>query len=83
MGKLDGKVALITGGAFGNGRAMALRFAQEGAAVVLGDVDEKRLAESVALVREQGGRVSAQRCDVAQKSDIDALVKQASSQGIQ
>jgi NAD(P)-dependent dehydrogenase (short-subunit alcohol dehydrogenase family) len=75
MGKLDGKVALVTGGAFGNGRAMALRFAQEGAAVVLGDVDAGRLEESAALVGKQGGRVVTQRCDVSNKADIDALVR--------
>ena len=77
MGKLDGKVALVTGGAFGNGRAMALRFARDGAAVVIGDVDEPRLSESARLVHDLGGRALAQRCDVSQRADIDSLVHRA------
>jgi glucose 1-dehydrogenase len=74
MGKLEGKVALVTGAAFGNGRAMALRFAREGAAVVVADIDEARMAETAAMVRERGGRVLARRCDVSRTADIDTCV---------
>ena len=47
MGRLDGKVAIVTGAASGFGRATALRFAQEGARVVIADLDEPRGAAVV------------------------------------
>jgi glucose 1-dehydrogenase len=77
MGKLSGKVALVTGAAFGNGRAMADRFAQDGAAVVIADVDEKRMAETAEMVRGRGGTALVQRCDVSKKQDVDACVRAA------
>jgi NAD(P)-dependent dehydrogenase (short-subunit alcohol dehydrogenase family) len=77
MGKLDGKVALVTGGAEGNGRAIALRFAAEGADVVIGDINVERMKEAADLLRKTGRRVVAQACDVAKKTDVDALVAAA------
>ncbi len=77
MGKLDGKVAVITGAAFGNGRGMALRFADEGADVVIADIDASRMEETARLVRARGRRALLQRCDVANKNDIDQLIAAA------
>jgi NAD(P)-dependent dehydrogenase (short-subunit alcohol dehydrogenase family) len=57
MGRLDGKIALITGIGGGMGRAAALRFTAEGARVVGCDVDTQTLAETVRLVREAGGQI--------------------------
>jgi NAD(P)-dependent dehydrogenase (short-subunit alcohol dehydrogenase family) len=73
VGKLDGRVAVITGAASGNGRGIALRFADEGADLVLADLDEERLQESAKLVAARGRRVLARRCDVASVSDLEAL----------
>ena len=58
-GRLDGKVAVITGTAGGQGRAAALLFAREGAIVVGCDLDPRRSDETVRLVAEAGGRMTA------------------------
>ena len=73
MGKLDGKVAVVTGGAFGNGRAIALRYADEGANLVVADLDDARLEETTKMVRVRDRKVLAQHCDVSKKVDIDQL----------
>ena len=57
MGRLDGKVAVITGAGRGIGRATAVRFAQEGAAVVVNDVDPDPAEETAAAIKEAGGEV--------------------------
>jgi glucose 1-dehydrogenase len=72
--KLDGKVALVTGAASGNGRAMALRFAEDGADVVIADLDDAGMAETARLVKQQERRALTQRCDVSRKEEIDALI---------
>jgi glucose 1-dehydrogenase len=74
MGKLAGKVALITGAASGNGRGIALRFAEEGADVVIADVETPGADETARLVRERGREALSQRCDVARVEDIERLV---------
>jgi glucose 1-dehydrogenase len=73
MGNLAGRVAVVTGAGSGNGRAMARRFAAQGASVVVADVDEAGLEESGDLIRQAGGRVLPIRCDVARKADLDAM----------
>ena len=79
MGKLDGKVALITGAGSGIGKAAALLFAREGAKVVLGNRDERAGAETVAQVRALGGEAVFRATDVAKKGDAQALVDLALS----
>ena len=59
MGRLDGKVALISGTARGMGRAAALEFAAQGAAVFGCDLDEAGSAETVGLVTKEGGSMAA------------------------
>ena len=76
MGALQGKVAVVTGGALGIGRASALVFAREGAAVVVADIDEEHGHQTVALVEEGGGRATFVRTDVAVKDDVEAMVEQ-------
>ncbi|MGH7383803.1 MAG: SDR family NAD(P)-dependent oxidoreductase [Candidatus Rokuibacteriota bacterium] len=78
-GRLDGKVAIITGGASGIGRATVLTFLREGARVVIGDMNEASLAETVALARAQGhaDRLASQRGDVSVEREVAGLVELA------
>ncbi len=79
MSGLDGKVALITGGATGIGRAAAVLLAREGAKVVVGDVNEGAAAETVGEVEGGGGTALFRRCDVGVEEDIGALVETCES----
>jgi NAD(P)-dependent dehydrogenase (short-subunit alcohol dehydrogenase family) len=77
MGRLDGKIAIVTGGANGIGRASAKALAAEGARVIIGDVAEER-GESVAQeIRDAGGDATFVRADVTKMSDVEALVREA------
>jgi NAD(P)-dependent dehydrogenase (short-subunit alcohol dehydrogenase family) len=78
-GRLDGKVTIITGGGSGIGRATALTFLRESARVVIGDLNEAGLAETVALARAQGDadRLATLRGDVAAEGHVAGLVELA------
>jgi len=78
--RLEGKGVLVTGAAQGMGRAIARRFAEEGADLVLVDVDEPQLAIAAAAVERAGpGRVEALRADVAVRTDVRAAVERATA----
>jgi NAD(P)-dependent dehydrogenase (short-subunit alcohol dehydrogenase family) len=77
MGRLTGKRALITGAASGIGRATALLFAREGAAVVVVDVDEVGGQAVAQAIRDEGGRAMFVRCDVTQAEDCQRAVQRA------
>jgi len=74
-GVLAGKVALVTGGASGIGRATALAMAREGARVVVADVAEAGGAETVQRIVAAGGQAVFQRADVAEPANVEALVR--------
>jgi len=71
----DRDVAIVTGaGGGGCGRAIAARFARDGAAVVVSDINEAGGLETVAVIERDGGRAAFQRADVRDDSDARALV---------
>lgn len=77
-GRLDGKVAIVTGGGNGLGRASAIRFAEEGAAgVVIADVLEAPARETLGLVEAAGGRAVFHPLDAASRDDNAAMVAAA------
>src|SRR5215831_9919340 len=76
--RLEGKVALVTGGSRGIGRAISLRFAREGAAVIVNFTAHPEKAESViGDIRKEGGRGIALEADVSVKSAVQAMVETA------
>lgn len=79
-GILDGKIALITGAGSGIGRATARIFAREGARLVLADVVEAGGLETLRMIRDAGADGIFVKCDVANETDVEALVARAVAQ---
>jgi len=73
MGRLDGKVCLITGAGSGIGQASARLFAREGAMVVVADIDDRGAKATVAEVKKAGGQAVAEHVDVTDEADTVAL----------
>lgn len=71
-----GKVAIVTGGASGIGRALCEEMARHGASVVVADVNEKGSADVVAAISAAGGRASAARLDVTRAEDVERLIEE-------
>ena len=78
--RLNDKVALITGAASGIGRETALLFAQEGASVVVADVEDKGGEETVAAIVGQGGKALFVHADVSRASDCQQMITAAEKQ---
>jgi NAD(P)-dependent dehydrogenase (short-subunit alcohol dehydrogenase family) len=75
--EFEKKVALVTGGGSGIGRATAVAFAREGARVVIGDRNVQRGEETVSMIRDAGGTASFKRTDVLVAAEVKALVDDA------
>jgi NAD(P)-dependent dehydrogenase (short-subunit alcohol dehydrogenase family) len=76
-GRLEGKRALVTGGAAGLGEAIARRFAEEGARVVVVDIQEQASHQVVESIRQQGGEAHAVVGDVGSSSQVERAVSTA------
>ncbi len=76
MKRLDGKVAIVTGGASGMGRATVMRFLAEGAKVMVADLNEANGVETLAVAKAQGhgNEIAFLRCDVSKESDVAHMV---------
>jgi NAD(P)-dependent dehydrogenase (short-subunit alcohol dehydrogenase family) len=79
MTRLSGKVAIVTGGASGMGRATVMRFLADGAKVVVADLNEANGAETVSVAKANGygKEIAFVRCDVAKEGDVATLVAEA------
>ena len=80
MSRLSGKVAVVTGGALGIGRATSIRLAQEGASVLIADVNMEEAEKTASAISEEGGAASTILADVSLVSDIEAMVDRAVSE---
>lgn len=81
MGRLTGRVAVVTGGANGIGRACCERFAEEGADVVLADISDDAGAEVVAAVEALGRRARYVRADATSATDAETVMEEAAALG--
>jgi NAD(P)-dependent dehydrogenase (short-subunit alcohol dehydrogenase family) len=76
--RLQGKTALVTGGSHGIGKAIALRYAREGARVAISGRGQQALDDTVRQIREEGGEATAIVCDVQSSEQVKAMVRQVS-----
>jgi 2-keto-3-deoxy-L-fuconate dehydrogenase len=74
MFKLDNKVAVITGGGSGIGRAIATIFAQQGAKIYIVDVDENGAEETVKAIADNSGEAAFKKCDISSKEQVDKVI---------
>ena len=77
MGRLNGKVAIVTGTSSGIGRATAMRLADEGAKVACLDLVEDANEKTAGQIREAGGTASAHVCNVAERASVRSAVDAA------
>lgn len=74
MGRLDGKVAFITGSGSGIGRAAAILFSREGAKVVVADISREGGERTTALARDLGGEVTFIQTDVTESASVQQAI---------
>lgn len=74
MSRLDGKIAMVTGGASGIGRASAMRLAADGASVMIADINDDGAAKVVGEIVAAGGAAAAIHCDITEEESIRAAV---------
>ena len=78
--KLKDKIAIVTGGADGIGKATAIRFAQEGATVVIWDLNEEKGHETVKQIKDAGGKAAFAKVNTAVFSEVESATKQVVDQ---
>ena len=79
MGRVEGKVAIVTGAGSGIGAASALAMAREGARVLVTDVNDASVKKTVEQIEKAGGQVAGARADVTRAADNQSIVEQAVS----
>ncbi len=77
MRRLEGRAAIVTGGASGIGASIARRLSAEGASVLVADLDLPTAERTVAEIRGAGGVAEALRTDVGRREDLQAMVERA------
>lgn len=78
--RLQDKIGIITGSGRGIGRASAIRFASEGASIIVSDIDADTAQETTRLILDAGGRAICHPADVTDSAQVDALVERAISE---
>lgn len=76
MGMVSKHIALVTGSGAGIGRAAALKFSEEGAKVVVSDVNEAGGEETASLIKDAGGEAIFVRADVSKREEVDELIRE-------
>ncbi|MGC8866180.1 MAG: 3-oxoacyl-ACP reductase FabG [Bacteroidales bacterium] len=77
MKRLENKVAIITGGADGIGRAASLRFAREGATVIIWDLNEEKAKQTVSDIEAAGGKAEFKKVNTARFEEVEAAAQEA------
>src|SRR5687768_1025428 len=77
MRRIQDRIAIVTGGAHGIGRAISELFAAEGAAVFIADIDVKASRRVVAAIKKSGGKADFIRCDVSSAKQVAHVVERA------
>ena len=77
MGRVQDQVAIVTGAARGLGEAISYRLAQEGARLVLGDIDETGLEATATIIRDEGGEVVTLIGDITEEEPASQLIESA------
>ena len=75
--RLSGKTAIVTGAGSGMGKAIATMYAKEGANVLLADINEERVEQARAEIEELGGSAIAMKVNVAERSEVEAMIDKA------
>jgi 3-oxoacyl-[acyl-carrier protein] reductase len=72
---LKDKVAIVTGGGRGIGKAIAMRYAEEGAKLLLPDIDLKNAEEAAKEINAKGGKAAAMKCDISDEKDTEKMAE--------